>query len=320
MFGIARLNTNGTLDTTFNTTGLVTLAPFNAPATPATDDTANAVVVQPDSKIVVVGQADLPEVAAGTPTDIAVARLNANGTLDTSFNTTGLLTFSYNLGGASADSGNAVALAGTQILIAGTSSQLFTSPSNSNVEAATVTRLNPNGTFDTSFNGSGKFMLSLSQAGITFNSNASAITTLSNGSLLVGGNAFEQNSFGNASNGMLAQLTSAGTLDPTYGTGGVALLPQGVSGRLLVQADGKVIYNSDLGVARTTAPPTAVASTTIITVGTGKNAKATGVTISFNTAINSTLVKNVKIFVLRAKKGARPSRSRESSWTPPART
>ena len=123
VFGIARLNTNGTLDTTFNTTGLVTLAPFNAPATPATDDMANAVVVQPDSKIVVVGQADLPEVAAGTPTDIAVARLNANGTLDTSFNSTGLLTFSYNLGGDSADSGNAVALAGTQIVIAGTSSR-----------------------------------------------------------------------------------------------------------------------------------------------------------------------------------------------------
>ena len=62
------------------------------------------------------------------PTDIAVARLNANGTLDTSFNSTGLLTFSYNLGGASADSGNAVALAGTQIVIAGTSSQLFRRP------------------------------------------------------------------------------------------------------------------------------------------------------------------------------------------------
>ena len=119
---------------------------------------------------------------------------------------------------------------------------------------------------------------------------------------------------------MLAQLTSAGTLDPTYGTGGVALLPQASDGRLLVQTDGKVIYNGDLGVARTTAPPTAVASTTIITVGTGKNAKATGVTISFNTAINSTLVKNVKIFVLRADKGASSSRSRESSWTPPART
>ena len=201
VFGIARLNTNGTLDTTFNTTGLVTLAPFNAPATPATDDMANAVVVQPDSKIVVVGQADLPDVAAGTPADIAVARLNANGTLDTSFNSTGLLTFSYNLGGASSDSGNAVALAGTQIVIAGTSSQLFASPSNSSVQAATVTRLNPNGTFDTSFNGSGKFMLSLSQAGITFNSDASAITTLSNGSLLVGGTAFEQNSFGNDSTG-----------------------------------------------------------------------------------------------------------------------
>jgi uncharacterized delta-60 repeat protein len=305
VFGIARLNTNGTLDTTFNTTGIVTLAPFNAPATPATDDIANAVVVQPDSKIVVVGQADLPEVASGMPTDIAVVRLNANGTLDTSFNSTGLLTFSYNFGGDSADSGNAVALAGTQIVIAGTSAQLFTPPSNGDVQAATVTRLNTNGTFDTSFNGSGKFILSFSQAGITFNSQATAITTLSNGSLLVGGSAFEQNVFTNNVFGMLAQLTSAGTLDPTYGTGGVAVLPQIVDSQVFVQTDGKVLYNGNLGITRTTAPAPLVASTTIITQGTGKNAKATGVTISFNTAINPALVKNVKIFVLRAAKGGK---------------
>ncbi len=305
VFGIARLNTNGTLDTTFNTTGLFTVPPLNAPATPALDDTANAVVVQPDSKIVVVGEADLPAGAAGTPTDVAVVRLNANGTLDTSFNSTGELTFSYNLGGASADMGNAVALSGTQIVIAGQSDELFKSPSNSVVEAATVTQLNTNGTFDTSFNGSGKFTLSLSQAGITFNSTATAITTLSNGSLLIGGTANEQNTFDADTNGMLAQLTSAGTLDPTYGTGGVALLPQTVDSRLLVQADGKVIYNADEGIARTTAPAPAVASTTIITVGTGKNAKATGVTINFNTAINPLLIKNVKIFVLRAAKGGK---------------
>ena len=111
---------------------------------------------------------------------------------------------------------------------------------------------------------------------------------------------------------MLAQLTSAGTLDPTYGTGGVALLPQSVNSRVLVQTDGKVIYNSDLGVARTTAPPPAVASTTIITQGTGKNAKATGVTISFNTAINPALVKNVKIFVLRAAKGRQAHQDQEN--------
>ena len=52
-----------------------------------------------------------------------MARLNANGTLDTSFNGTGKLTFSYNLGGSSADTANAVTLEGTQIVIAGTTSR-----------------------------------------------------------------------------------------------------------------------------------------------------------------------------------------------------
>ena len=105
------------------------------------------------------------------------------------------------------------------------------------------------------------------------------------------------------SNGLLVQLTSAGALDPTYGTGGVALLPDSISsGPVLVQSDGKVLFDTYYGVVRTTAPVPAVATTTIVTTGTGKKASATGVTIGFNTAINPTLARNVKIYVLRGGK------------------
>jgi uncharacterized delta-60 repeat protein len=310
VFGVARLNTNGTLDTTFNGTGMATVS-FNGSSSTATDDTVYGVVVQPNSSIVLVGQADLPVSSSssltGTPSDIAVARLDANGTLDTTFNGTGLLTFSYNLGGNSSDAASAVTLDGTQIVIAGTTTELFTQPTVSanpaDVEDLTVTRLNTNGTFDTTFDGTGKFMLSLSQGGITFNTTSTAITTLSDGSLLVGGSAFEQNTSYEANyNGLLVQLTPAGALDTTYGTGGAALLPESISSQVLVQSDGKVLFNTYDGVARTTAPVPAVASTSIVSTGTGKTVSATAVTIIFNTAINPTLAENVKVYVLRGGK------------------
>ncbi len=169
------------------------------------------------------------------------------------------------------------------------------------IQESALARLNANGTLDTSFNGSGKFTLAFSQAGITFNSNTFGVTTLVDGSLLFGGRAFEQNS-GLNSDAMLAHLTSAGTLDTTYGTGGVALLPGIANSRLLVQADGKAIYLTPSNIYRTTAPVPAVQSTAIVTTGTGRKAKASGVTITFNTPINPTLARNVKIYVLRGGK------------------
>lgn len=54
------------------------------------DDVANAVLVQPDGKIVVAGSGDLGE-------EIVIGRLNADGTLDTSFN--GTSTTVFGLGG-----------------------------------------------------------------------------------------------------------------------------------------------------------------------------------------------------------------------------
>ena len=61
MFAIAQLNTNGTLDTTFNSTGIDDLG-LQRRWLRRRLTTANDVVVQPDSKIVVVGSAELPRV------------------------------------------------------------------------------------------------------------------------------------------------------------------------------------------------------------------------------------------------------------------
>ncbi len=75
-FAVARYNTNGSLDTTFDTDGMVTT---NFGST----DTANAVAVQPDGKIVAAGVSN---------NNFSVARYNTNGSLDTTFDTDGMAT------------------------------------------------------------------------------------------------------------------------------------------------------------------------------------------------------------------------------------
>ena len=72
-FAVARLNPNGSLDTTFNGTGKWT---YNL----GSDEHVNAVAIQPDGKIVLAGSWD------GGSADIVVMRLNPNGTFDTTFN------------------------------------------------------------------------------------------------------------------------------------------------------------------------------------------------------------------------------------------
>lgn len=73
IWGIARLNADGTLDSTFQ----------NAPAGKVkSNHNVRGIAVQPDGKIVIGGYFTAID---GTPIN-RIARLNANGTLDTSFN------------------------------------------------------------------------------------------------------------------------------------------------------------------------------------------------------------------------------------------
>ena len=106
--GIARFNADGTLDTSFGAQGLV-----------STDfagglDQANRVVLQPDGKIVVAGQAFDGDL------DVAAARYNVDGSPDTGFGDGGKITTDTGLD----DVGTAVALAPSgEIVVAGHAEQ-----------------------------------------------------------------------------------------------------------------------------------------------------------------------------------------------------
>ena len=103
--------------------------PISTGGTTPASVTPDSVVVQPNGSVVVVGTADLPNTAGTSfnspPSDIAVARFTATGTLDTSFNGTGTVTHQLQSRGLpELDTAEAVALQGTQIVIAGTSTQV----------------------------------------------------------------------------------------------------------------------------------------------------------------------------------------------------
>ena len=81
-FALARYNSDGSLDTTFGTGGLVTTAP---PGT--TDAVLSGLAIQSDGKIVGVGFIT----DTGNVTKFALVRYNSAGTLDTDFGTDGMV-------------------------------------------------------------------------------------------------------------------------------------------------------------------------------------------------------------------------------------
>jgi uncharacterized delta-60 repeat protein len=84
-FAVARLNSDGTLDTGFGSAGKV-LIDFNG-----THDEASAIVIQSDGKIVIGGNTS----SSASQRDFAMARLNANGSIDSSFGSNGRASFDF---------------------------------------------------------------------------------------------------------------------------------------------------------------------------------------------------------------------------------
>ena len=233
-FAVVRYNADGTLDTSFNGTGKV-----------ATDfgsggDQANSVVLQSDGKIVVAGFS-----YNGSTYGFALARYNANGTLDTSFNGTGKVTTAI---GSGNDYGNGVTVqADGKIVVAGGSSN------GSNDDFALV-RYNANGSLDTTFNGTGKVTTAIGSGG----DDGYSVVVQSDGKIVVAGQAV----IGGFNDFALVRYNINGTLDTSFnGTGKVttAIGSGDDAGQsVTVQADGKIVAagyatiggNTDLALVR----------------------------------------------------------------------
>jgi uncharacterized delta-60 repeat protein len=134
-FAVARYNTDGSLDTSFDHDGKLTTS-FGS-----FDDFAYSVAIDGNGKIIVAGNS-----FNGTTTNFALARYNADGSLDTSFDMDGKVTTSFH----SDDVANALALDGTGKIVAAGYSY-----TGRNFDFA-LARYNADGSLDKSFDGDGK--------------------------------------------------------------------------------------------------------------------------------------------------------------------
>jgi uncharacterized delta-60 repeat protein len=170
---VARLNNDGTLDTTFN------------PGTGA-NSTVNIVLEQPDGKILIAGSFT----SYNGTTSNRIARLNSDGSLDTSFN-------------ISTGAGNTINAMVLQpdgkILIGGS----FTTYAGTSINR--IARLNTDGTLDSTFN-----------PGTGANSTVRTFAVQPDGKIIVGGSLLAYNG---TSRIRLARINSDGSLDTTFNPG-----------------------------------------------------------------------------------------------------
>ncbi len=226
--GQTAMAADGDLDPTFGTGGQVT-TDFNH-----STDIANAVALQPDGKLVVVGQTYTNNDYTGE--DFAVARYNTNGTLDSTFGVNGKVTTDFP--GLAAVASSVVIQPDGKILVAGGAFPNFTFLGDFE-----LVRYNPNGTLDTSFGSGGIVTTSFPGQG----SYAFALALQSDGKIIAAGTDFVNFSSEDSSNTDfgLERYNSDGTPDTTFGNGGQ--LTTDFDGfnddafSVLVQADGKIV-------------------------------------------------------------------------------
>jgi uncharacterized delta-60 repeat protein len=194
---IARINLDGTRDTSLNTgTG------FNSGI--------YDLRIQPDGKIVAVG----PFTTYNGSASSGIVRLNTDGTRDTTFNVGTGFTLSVQATHLKIQSDGKIVVVGQ-----------FTTYSGST--ANRIVRINTDGTRDTTFN-----------VGVGFNQNMEAVILQSDGKIITTGNF---TSYSGSSINRILRLNTDGTRDTTFNAGN-GLASSGTA--LALQSDGKIICAS----------------------------------------------------------------------------
>lgn len=208
-FGVARYNSNGSLDTSFGNGGKVYTSVGSGP------DFSFSVAIQADGKIVVAGQGN-----DGSNRFFALVRYNTNGTLDNSFNGTGIVTTPVGNSGGAAFS---VAIqADGKIVAFGGSSGGFT-----------TVRYKSDGSLDTSFGGTGIVVTSIGSSNY-----ARSMAIQADGKIIAAGRNGNRDF-------AVVRYNADGTLDNSFGGSGIIITPvydsYGGTTALAIQSDGKII-------------------------------------------------------------------------------
>ncbi len=257
-FALVRYNGDGTLDTNadadpgthFDTDGEATTDFAGVSA----NDAANAVAIQSDGKIVAAGYSNTG--ASGVSDDFALARYNANGSLDT--NTDADPTVDFGGDGKvttpistqttfNQDRANALAIQTNGKLIAAGSSQVTPT------EEFALARYNADGSLDTDadadpgtdFSGDGIVTTNVSPIGNT--SVAYGVAIQADGKLVAAGRATNSDCCTFHRDFGLARYNPNGSLDPTFSDDGIATTAVAadpfvdLARAVAIQADGKIV-------------------------------------------------------------------------------
>lgn len=230
-FSVVRYNVDGTLDSTFGAGGKVT-TDFNG-----RNDIAYAVAIDGNGKIVVVGAS-----SQSSDSDLALARYNTNGTLDSSFGTGGQVRTDMFSGSQDQALDVAIQSADNKIVVGGS-----TGLPNSQDLLFALARYNTNGSLDGGF-GVGGLVTTNYDIGADV---VSRLAIQSDGKIVAAGtnpiNFLNNNGVltPQESKFALARYATDGALDGSFGTGGKVTTSfatgfdeaKGVA----IQSDGKIV-------------------------------------------------------------------------------
>src|SRR5262245_7992004 len=230
LLGTGAQATPGDLDPSFGAGGLVAIHRGTG------NHIASDVLEQPDGRLVATGYID---------STFAIVRLNTDGDLDRTFADAGILMIPEF--GSDAQ-GNAIVLAPNGTLIAAGNTALF----REGAHYAVLARCDASGRLDPTFGEGG--LVQLPQSDLY---SLAAVALQPDGKIVGVG----RRRTGNAFDGYVLRLDADGSLDPTFGTGGIADFDVGsfdepvdlsldTSGRIVVGGSGGEIGKEDMVVAR----------------------------------------------------------------------
>ena len=224
-FAVGRYTSNGSVDTSFGSGGTATALFFSGLNSAA----AYAMEVQADGKIILAGATQFDGVSSKTQT--AIARFNADGTLDGSFGTRGTVVTPI---ASIAEQYSSIAVQADGKIVAAGNVKI------GNNDQAVIARYNTNGALDAGFGSAGIVKTPVSGSDVQ----ANRVVIQADGKLVVSGNIPLSDGTGR---GFVFRYNTDGSLDSTFGIGGMVSVPVLFANSnmsvnaLLRQPDGKLV-------------------------------------------------------------------------------
>jgi len=237
-FGLIRLNSDGTFDSSFGTNGIVITNFF------ASLDSATEVALQPDGKIIATGYVTPGGVNVAGAYDFALVRYNPDGSIDTTFGTDGRVITDFNGLGDRAQT--SVLQPDGKIVLAG---WVYTTIAGG-IDFG-LARYNPDGSLDMTFDSDGKVVTTF---GNNLDELARGIALAADGKLVVAGDFYNPPPVVGQSGHRdvaIARYNPNGSLDASFDGDGKFVYDSNLSDRnegaqdVVVQPDGKILFVGD---------------------------------------------------------------------------